>query len=153
MRPADTGELRLKWSDDDGKTFRTNLVQRIHGDYHAMWIDPHDSNHMIAGSDGGMRGPYSVADTYFTLDKRTWLPTRYEYREHRSNSKAPAWVAETLQAQYDLRLPDSAAALRLPPGVVMVDTLSAPTDPSIPTDNVQRAHGLTVQVKALAMNV
>jgi len=51
-------------SDDGGKTFKTNLVQRIHGDYHAMWIDPRDSNHMIAGSDGGI---------HFSRDRgRTW---------------------------------------------------------------------------------
>ncbi|MGH9860149.1 MAG: WD40/YVTN/BNR-like repeat-containing protein, partial [Candidatus Acidiferrales bacterium] len=27
-------------SDDGGRTFRNNLVQRIHGDYHALWINP-----------------------------------------------------------------------------------------------------------------
>jgi len=41
-------------SDDGGKTFRTNWVQRIHGDYHALWISPNDSNLMLAGSDGGI---------------------------------------------------------------------------------------------------
>ena len=41
-------------SEDGGKTFRQNQGQRIHGDFHAMWIDPHDSNHMITGSDGGI---------------------------------------------------------------------------------------------------
>jgi photosystem II stability/assembly factor-like uncharacterized protein len=41
-------------SDDGGKTFTTNLVTRIHGDYHALWIDPANSNHMLAGSDGGI---------------------------------------------------------------------------------------------------
>ena len=41
-------------SEDGGKTFRQNLVQRIHGDYHALWIDPRDSNHMVTGSDGGI---------------------------------------------------------------------------------------------------
>jgi photosystem II stability/assembly factor-like uncharacterized protein/type II secretory pathway pseudopilin PulG len=51
-------------SDDGGRTFRQNLVQRIHGDYHAMWIDPQDSNHMITGSDGGI---------YISRDRgRTW---------------------------------------------------------------------------------
>jgi len=44
----------MYYSEDGGKTFKSNLVQKIHGDYHAMWIDPHDSNHMIAGSDGGI---------------------------------------------------------------------------------------------------
>ena len=41
-------------SEDGGKTFSTNVVTRIHGDYHAMWIDPANSNHMLAGSDGGI---------------------------------------------------------------------------------------------------
>ena len=41
-------------SEDGGKTFTTNLVTRIHGDYHALWIDPANSNHMLAGSDGGI---------------------------------------------------------------------------------------------------
>ncbi|HSP14479.1 MAG TPA: hypothetical protein VLV78_06990 [Thermoanaerobaculia bacterium] len=41
-------------SEDGGKTFKTNVVQRIHGDFHAMWIDPRDSDHMITGSDGGI---------------------------------------------------------------------------------------------------
>jgi Uncharacterized protein related to plant photosystem II stability/assembly factor len=45
---------QMYYSEDGGKTFKSNLVQKIHGDYHAMWIDPHDSNHMIAGSDGGI---------------------------------------------------------------------------------------------------
>ena len=30
------------------------VVQKIHGDYHAFWIDPADSNHMLVGSDGGI---------------------------------------------------------------------------------------------------
>ncbi|HJT15813.1 MAG TPA: hypothetical protein VJ853_00420 [Thermoanaerobaculia bacterium] len=41
-------------SDDGGRTFRTNVVTRIHGDFHALWIDPNDSNLMLAGSDGGI---------------------------------------------------------------------------------------------------
>jgi len=55
---------QMYYSEDAGKTFKTNLVQKIHGDYHAMWIDPRDSNHMIAGSDGGI---------YATHDRgRSW---------------------------------------------------------------------------------
>jgi photosystem II stability/assembly factor-like uncharacterized protein len=45
-------------SDDGGRTFHTDVVTRIHGDYHAMWIDPANSNHMIAGSDGGIHFSY-----------------------------------------------------------------------------------------------
>ncbi|MBI4913126.1 MAG: hypothetical protein HY823_10345 [Acidobacteria bacterium] len=41
-------------SEDGGKTFRQDLVQRIHGDYHAMWINPANPDHVILGSDGGI---------------------------------------------------------------------------------------------------
>ncbi len=41
-------------SEDGGKTWVQNVVQRIHGDYHGLWIDPANSNHMLAGSDGGI---------------------------------------------------------------------------------------------------
>ncbi len=55
---------QMYYSEDGGKTFKTSLVQKIHGDYHAMWIDPRDSNHMIAGSDGGI---------YMTRDRgKSW---------------------------------------------------------------------------------
>lgn len=51
-------------SEDGGKTFRTDYVRRIHGDHHAMWINPSNSNHMIVGSDGGI---------YFSYDRgKTW---------------------------------------------------------------------------------
>ena len=39
-------------------------VTLIHGDHHALWIDPADSNHMFVGSDGGI---------HFSWDRgRTW---------------------------------------------------------------------------------
>jgi photosystem II stability/assembly factor-like uncharacterized protein len=41
-------------SEDGGKTFKTDLVDKIHGDFHAMWIDPGNSDHMLLGSDGGI---------------------------------------------------------------------------------------------------
>jgi photosystem II stability/assembly factor-like uncharacterized protein len=44
----------MYYSEDGGKTFRTNWVQKIHGDFHALWIDAANSNHMWAGSDGGI---------------------------------------------------------------------------------------------------
>jgi photosystem II stability/assembly factor-like uncharacterized protein len=44
----------MYYSEDGGKTFTTQRVHGIHGDFHAMWIDPANSNHMITGSDGGI---------------------------------------------------------------------------------------------------
>jgi len=48
----------MYYTEDGGKTFRSNLVQRIHGDYHAMWVDPANSNHLWVGSDGGIHQSY-----------------------------------------------------------------------------------------------
>ncbi len=54
----------MYYSEDGGKTFVTNRVTRIHGDYHAMWINPADSNHMIVGSDGGIHWSYDAGRTW-----------------------------------------------------------------------------------------
>jgi hypothetical protein len=107
---------------------------------------------LITGIDGGMQGPYSVAEDYYTVDRHTWLPLQWEYRQHFNNSKRPPWVAETLKAEYDVPLPATATTLRLPSRIRLIDTQSAPTDPSVPTTNVQRVGGLTTQVEALAID-
>jgi hypothetical protein len=49
---------RMYMSEDGGKNFNTGYVTRIHGDYHAMWINPQNSDHMIVGSDGGIHFSY-----------------------------------------------------------------------------------------------
>jgi photosystem II stability/assembly factor-like uncharacterized protein len=36
----------------------------IHGDFHAMWIDPTNSNHLIVGSDGGLYTSYDRGATW-----------------------------------------------------------------------------------------
>ena len=51
-------------SEDGGKNFRTDYVTRVHGDHHAMWIHPKNSDHMVLGSDGGI---------YFSYDRgKSW---------------------------------------------------------------------------------
>ena len=48
---------------DGGKTWRT--VQGIaHSDHHAIWIDPHNSNHLIVGNDGGIDVTYDQGETW-----------------------------------------------------------------------------------------
>jgi hypothetical protein len=107
-----------------------------------------------SGHDSGMQGPYTQADSYLTVDKHTWLPLRYEYHEYedRNGSRTLAKVTELLRAEYNVALPDSVTTLRLPAGVRLADTLSAPTDPSVPVENAQRAHGVTLQVTPLALD-
>ncbi len=55
-------------SEDGGKSFQTNRVRRIHGDYHALWIDPKDSRHVITGSDGGLYWSYDSGRTWDYVD-------------------------------------------------------------------------------------
>jgi photosystem II stability/assembly factor-like uncharacterized protein len=60
------GGSSLGSSDDGGKTFRNSTLSTrngiygsMHEDFHAFWIDPADSDHMISGNDGGI---YSTWD-------------------------------------------------------------------------------------------
>jgi photosystem II stability/assembly factor-like uncharacterized protein len=45
----------VRVSDDSGRTF-TKLIDGnvIHGDFHAMWIDPNNPDHLVVGGDGGL---------------------------------------------------------------------------------------------------
>ncbi len=57
---------RLTVSDDGGKTFsRLGRSNEIHGDYHALWINPNDPEHMIAGNDGGLGVSHDRGDTWY----------------------------------------------------------------------------------------
>ena len=58
----------LQVSDDGGKTFRSSGASTIHVDFHAMWINPKNADHMIIGGDGG------VGITYDKGKKWMWLP-------------------------------------------------------------------------------
>jgi photosystem II stability/assembly factor-like uncharacterized protein len=46
--------VNMEYSEDGGKTFSENRVTRIHVDFHAIWIDPSNSDNMIVGCDGGI---------------------------------------------------------------------------------------------------
>ncbi|MDE3136309.1 MAG: hypothetical protein KGL59_07030 [Acidobacteriota bacterium] len=48
------GGVNLYYSDDGGKTFNTRRVLQVHSDFHAIWIDPNNSNYMLVGCDGGV---------------------------------------------------------------------------------------------------
>jgi photosystem II stability/assembly factor-like uncharacterized protein len=52
------------YSEDGGKTFDSRRVGRIHVDFHAVWIDPADSNHMLLGSDGGITWSWDAGKTW-----------------------------------------------------------------------------------------
>src|SRR5262249_47697679 len=48
-------------SADGGHTFQSrNAAPETHPDFHALWIDPRDPDHLVAGCDGGL---------YFSYDR------------------------------------------------------------------------------------
>ncbi len=80
-------------SDDGGKTWVSNIVQRIHGDFHAMWIDPANSSHVITGSDGGLHASYDRGRTWDFINT---IPLGQFYEVSMDNQK-PFWVYGGLQ--------------------------------------------------------
>lgn len=54
--------LALNVSNDGGKTFRR--LGGMHGDHHALWINPDDSNYLINGNDGGVNISYDAGKNW-----------------------------------------------------------------------------------------
>jgi len=84
---------RMYYSEDGGKSFRTDLVTSPHGDHHAMWINPNNSNHIILGSDGGIYFSYDRGNTW---DFVNTIPLGQFY-EIGFNDQDPYWVCGGLQ--------------------------------------------------------
>lgn len=58
--------VSLHVSDDGGRTWRTN--ESMHADHHAMWINPANPDHVIAGTDGGVGISWDGAKTFDYID-------------------------------------------------------------------------------------
>ncbi len=52
--------IALHVSRDGGRTFKNDGAPGVHGDQHALWIDPSDPDHLVLGNDGGV---------YFSYDR------------------------------------------------------------------------------------
>jgi photosystem II stability/assembly factor-like uncharacterized protein len=64
--------VQLRESLDGGKTLRKVNEVNHHGDNHALWIDPENTQHWLLGSDGGM---YSTFDDAKSWQFKANLPT------------------------------------------------------------------------------
>jgi len=60
--------VQLFVSDDGGRTFRNTGARNIHVDFHAMWVDPANSSHLMIGGDGGVGISYDRSATYVYLN-------------------------------------------------------------------------------------
>lgn len=87
--------LGASWyvSDNSGKNFQPYLIMRIHGDFHALWINPANSNHLLAGSDGGIHFSYDKGKTWDyvnTIALGQFYEVGFDFRK-------PYWVYGGLQ--------------------------------------------------------
>ena len=81
-------------SENGGKSLNAGgQFWRIHGDYHAMWINPANPNHLILGSDGGIHFSYDKARTW---DYVNTIPLGQFY-EIGFDFRKPYWVYGGLQ--------------------------------------------------------
>ncbi len=84
--------VEYSYSDDGGKTF-VHPRQSLHGDDRLVWIDPHDSKHLLKGDDGGLGVSYDrgVKWIYVTsLPVSQWYHVAVDMRK-------PYWVYGGLQ--------------------------------------------------------
>ncbi|HKF59085.1 MAG TPA: sialidase, partial [Blastocatellia bacterium] len=51
-------------SNDGGKSF-SNISGGAHGDFHCVWIDPDNTDHVITGDDGGVWYSYDAANRWW----------------------------------------------------------------------------------------
>jgi photosystem II stability/assembly factor-like uncharacterized protein len=86
----------LYLSEDGGKTFREDRWPKIHSDFHAMWIDPADSDHIVLGSDGGVTVTYDSGRSWDYINN---LPLAQFY-EIAYNMEKPYRVCGGLQDNY-----------------------------------------------------
>jgi hypothetical protein len=70
------------FSNDGGKAF-TELFSNVHGEDHALWVDPDAPNHMIIGGDGGVSISWDRGRTW---DFRRNMPLGQFYEVDVDNS-------------------------------------------------------------------
>lgn len=67
-------------SIDGGRTWER--LSGTHGDYHDLWINPHNSSNMVISNDGGAAISFNFGDTWSTQAN---MPTAQFYRIHADN--------------------------------------------------------------------
>jgi Sortilin, neurotensin receptor 3, len=58
------GGVKMQMTVDGGATMETSASLAIHDDIHAIWVDPHNSDHVLIGGDGGIGVSYDQAKTW-----------------------------------------------------------------------------------------
>jgi len=69
----------LAKSTDGGRTFERLYDEGLHGDHHAMWIDPNNSDLLVNGNDGGINISRNQGETWYNNET---LPVVQFYNVH-----------------------------------------------------------------------
>ncbi len=73
VNPKNTDKLyimgvRILKSDDGGANWSSINRENVHGDHHALWVNPNRAGHLINGNDGGINMSYDDGKTWFKLN-------------------------------------------------------------------------------------
>jgi photosystem II stability/assembly factor-like uncharacterized protein len=60
-------DFSLVVSNDGGRSF-SNILGGTHGDHHDLWIDPDNTDHLIAGDDGGVWYSYDAGNRWWKAE-------------------------------------------------------------------------------------
>jgi photosystem II stability/assembly factor-like uncharacterized protein len=98
---VDPGDANTVWvlgvplmqSRDGGKTFRRVDYPGLHGDHHALWIDPADSRYILNGNDGGLNISYDGGRTWKNIEN---LPV-VQFYNVACDMRDPFWVYGSIQ--------------------------------------------------------
>lgn len=80
-------------SDDGGVTFRGGGAKNVHPDFHAMWIDPSNGDHVIAGNDGGVYHSWDRTASWEHLNNLAIG----EFYNITADARDPYWIYGGLQ--------------------------------------------------------
>ena len=74
----------MEMSTDGGNTWGRLPTQGVHVDFHAMWFDPDDSEHLIVGNDGGLYETFDFGGSWRHFSN---LPLTQFYKVTTSNDE------------------------------------------------------------------